>query len=610
MMIGTAPSRGQGEEENSYSARPGTKNYQALPEDSFELQQLAQRAGANTRLKSAAMSFVAAGESSREQDLTLHLPLDLEGEGPGDAENEGAITPSAMPSESPLHRVSPHFASNMADQVTTEELMRRIEERDSQINQMATQMSTMMDALNTLLRQQQQQQIHHPSVQQSHSTEQTADANPHNTEHQASPYQQNPTVNERASHEVPISAMTPSALQQLLDNIVTSKVKQLSQDKEPLLTEGDKPYPAWHDHVPYPPNYNRPRFQMFDGTGDAREHLTHFEAACGDVATNPSLLLRQFSLSLKGAAFHWYTKLAQVKRDVSLGELAELKQGRDERVEDYVARWRNMSILYPDALKPTQAVELCIKGMQSWYSMEREKVELEYQRSPEILALYKNAKAIDNTRRSLPQKTSNSGGGGPSRKVTEANVVHQPKSAPQNREKMPITSEAQTRKSQSWIEERKNKTYSFKREKVPRIFEQVMKTKKLVLPEPTKPEEVHKTDDPLYCPYHRSIGHKIEDCFIFKDWVERALQQGVFTLSPKAKNDSNVESSNMVTVKEVRASLPASKNSSSLKHQVDIPLDISPLSTERWMSLPNLCTSCSNLQDNQICIQTMVNMSG
>nr|CAD1844198.1 unnamed protein product [Ananas comosus var. bracteatus] len=282
---------GQGEEENPYPSQPSGKNYEALSEDPSRLQPLTQRAraGANTRLKLAAMSRVATNESGREQNLMLHSPLDLEDDEEEDAGDK--------------------------DLVTIEKLIRRIEERDNRIDQMANQMNTMMDAMNTLLKQQQQQQqqpqAHHQSARQSQLTEQAPDANPWSMERQGPPYQHNPTANEPTT-----------------------------------------------------------------------SHETHF---------------------------------ISVKRDVSLGKLAELKQGRDEKVEDYVAR--NMITLYPDELKPTQAIELCTKGMQSWYSMEVSRykptnitelmivvrnVELEYRRSPEILALYKNAKAVDDTRKVLP----------------------------------------------------------------------------------------------------------------------------------------------------------------------------------------------------------------
>ena len=36
-----------------------------------------------------------------------------------------------------------------------------------------------------------------------------------------------------------------------------------------------------------------------------------------------------------------------------------------------------------------------------------------------------------------------------------------------------------------------------------------------------------------YCLYHRVLGHPIEDCYVFKDWVQKQYEEGVITLSPK-----------------------------------------------------------------------------
>lgn len=69
------------------------------------------------------------------------------------------------------------------------------------------------------------------------------------------------------------------------------------------------PYPPYHDTVPYPPGYQIPQFSMFDGRGCPKRHLSHFITACRDTATNGSLLLRQFPLSLDGPAYEWYDNL-------------------------------------------------------------------------------------------------------------------------------------------------------------------------------------------------------------------------------------------------------------------------------------------------------------
>ncbi|KAM0833857.1 hypothetical protein ACQ4PT_064003 [Festuca glaucescens] len=97
----------------------------------------------------------------------------------------------------------------------------------------------------------------------------------------------------------------------ILEDMVTKRFKQLAVDQAPHSSESEmeKPYEAWHDLVSFPSGWHPPKFRQFDGTGDAREHLAYFEAACGDTANSSSLLLRQFSGSLTGPAFHWYSRL-------------------------------------------------------------------------------------------------------------------------------------------------------------------------------------------------------------------------------------------------------------------------------------------------------------
>src|SRR3954463_1050790 len=97
----------------------------------------------------------------------------------------------------------------------------------------------------------------------------------------------------------------------MLEDMVDKKFKRMSIEQAPRSSESEleKPYEAWHDLVSFPAGWHPPKFRQFDGTGDAREHLAYFEVACGDTAKSSSLLLRQFSGSLTGPAFHWYSRL-------------------------------------------------------------------------------------------------------------------------------------------------------------------------------------------------------------------------------------------------------------------------------------------------------------
>ena len=66
------------------------------------------------------------------------------------------------------------------------------------------------------------------------------------------------------------------------------------------------------------------------------------------------------------------------------------------------------------------------------------------------------------------------------------------------------------------LDDMKRNLYSFRRDKVVKIFKQCLK-QGLELPESKRPNEAMKVDDPNYCLYHRVASHKIEDYWVIKD---------------------------------------------------------------------------------------------
>lgn len=95
------------------------------------------------------------------------------------------------------------------------------------------------------------------------------------------------------------------------------------------------------------------------------------------------------------------------------------------------------------------------------------------------------------------------------------------------------------------MQNRKSKVYSFNRDKVKKIFNDAIK-RGLQLPEPKRPKDVGKIDDSNYCLYHRLISHPIEDCWVFKDWIEKQYKTGAITLSRSVLTDPQVEETNAI----------------------------------------------------------------
>jgi hypothetical protein len=106
------------------------------------------------------------------------------------------------------------------------------------------------------------------------------------------------------------------------------------------------------------------------------------------------------------------------------------------------------------------------------------------------------------------------------------------------------------------IEDRRNKPYSFRKDKVIKIFQDAMQNG-LKLADSKRPEEANRSDEPNFCPYHRLLGHTIENCWVFKDWVERKYQAGEITLSKGVLQDpAPHEQSNVVCTVDDNGSPP------------------------------------------------------
>jgi len=93
--------------------------------------------------------------------------------------------------------------------------------------------------------------------------------------------------------------------------------------------------------------------------------------------------VKQFVQTLKGIAFDWYTDLLpesidnweqieqeflnrfySTHRTVSMTELTNTKQWKDEPVLDYINCWCSLSLKCKDSLSEPSAVEMCAQGIE------------------------------------------------------------------------------------------------------------------------------------------------------------------------------------------------------------------------------------------------------
>jgi hypothetical protein len=250
-----------------------------------------------------------------------------------------------------------------------------------------------------------------------------------------------------------------------------------------------------------------------------------------------------------------------MKKEFSIVELLQVKQKRDEKIDDYILRFRNSYVCLAREMHPQEAVYMCIHGMQQHWSLEVSRREprdfsslssavastkLEFEKSPQIMELYKNAGLSDNTKRfNATMKPNNNNN---KLKMAETNTTRVGSSMPQGN--VPILgtrNEAPGGRQRPSMQELLKKQYVFKRSMIKGFFNQVLEHDHIKLPDPNRPDQVRMTNNPLYCPYHRYVGHIIEDCVAFKEWLQRAIDEKRLGIQPDAIN-LDYHATNMVSI--------------------------------------------------------------
>jgi hypothetical protein len=93
------------------------------------------------------------------------------------------------------------------------------------------------------------------------------------------------------------------------------------------------------------------------------------------------------------------------------------------------------------------------------------------------------------------------------------------------------------------LKAKKSKPYSFLKNKTARIFEQALKSG-LTLPACKRPADIERAGEGEFCPYHRILGHTIEECWVFKDLIEEGHRNRTIQLPKSFQQDPALHSSN------------------------------------------------------------------
>ncbi|KAK4566254.1 hypothetical protein RGQ29_002479 [Quercus rubra] len=321
-----------------------------------------------------------------------------------------------------------------------------------------------------------------------------------------------------------------------------------------------------------PDGYQPSKFLQFDGKGNPKQHVAHFVETCENAGTQGGLFVKQFVRSLKGNAFGWYTDLEpesinsweqlereflnqfySTRRTVSMMELTNTKQWKDEPVVDYIHRWRSLSLDCKDRLSEISAVEMCIQGMhwgllyilqgikpRTFEELATRAHDMELSISshgnmkPLVPEERKERREVRKNDRNVKSNIKDSMNINPAPvKISTRNV--------KANEKRPEGGQ-QREMRRSSLKEWEQKVYPFLDADMPEMLEQLLKLQLIVLPECKRPEEMGKVDDPNYCKYHRIISHPIQKCFVLKELIMKLAKERKIDL-----DFNDVAQSNLVT---------------------------------------------------------------
>ncbi|KAI4370364.1 hypothetical protein MLD38_018723 [Melastoma candidum] len=359
------------------------------------------------------------------------------------------------------------------------------------------------------------------------------------------------TVDDSAKHTSIIEDPIPA---KAMMELIKEKAKSELEGKSSSSSAYYKPYSRRIEGLKMPVGYQPPYFQQFDGKGNPRQHVPHFIETCNNAGTDGDWMVKQFVRSLKGNAFDWYIDLKpdtidsweqlereflnrfySTRRVVSMIELTNTRQWEEEPVVDYIQRWRNLSLNSRDRLSEKTSIDMFIQGML-WsirYILQglkpRSFEELATKaHDMELSFVWTNINSIP-----IPEPPRGTGrlgnrtGGKPVFKDTKKQVMTTdvaPVKVPIAKGKVPTNgqppAEAPRMERQRLTpEERQNKKYPFPDEDVVEIFDYLLSSKMIELPQSKRPQQANLADNPNFCKYHRVLGHPIEKCFVFKEKV-------------------------------------------------------------------------------------------
>src|SRR3954468_18384930 len=307
-----------------------------------------------------------------------------------------------------------------------------------------------------------------------------------------------------------------------------------------------RPYPVEWDVVKYPSRFKVPTLNTFDGKGSAQQHIYYLQSHTGSLMGNDPVRTRLFISTLKGVAFEWFRKLPkgsitcwddlealflsrffEEEADINMHTLLLTKQKEGELVKDFIEHFRELAMKSRSGMTTETLVKTCRHNFLTPILVQMGVVECKTwkqlqehgQTAQELVALVRAEEKNNRTPR---------GGGPPPRRNQDP---------PAKKETLAADTQqaSSSRPTMGGFVDRFPVKYSFKDDKVEALFKMLIKGRQLKLPEPRKPEDVGKTDDPRYCLYHRALGHPTKSCWSLKDKLQVLVDAGALRLKTEQK---------------------------------------------------------------------------
>ncbi|XP_050916120.1 uncharacterized protein LOC127131233 [Lathyrus oleraceus] len=86
------------------------------------------------------------------------------------------------------------------------------------------------------------------------------------------------------------------------------------------------------------------------------------------------------------------------------------------------------------------------------------------------------------------------------------------------------------------------KTYTFDVTKCDEIFDLLVKDAHMIVPSGAKVPPLEQRNKRGFCKYHGFLGHKTSQCFLLRDFVQNAIQEGRLKFGDKTRSQMKIDS--------------------------------------------------------------------